>query len=151
MDFTPLLNQVQKKRLSCGQPVCWAHNSCFSSIVGVGNVGWIEGLGLRDGLQSFQYSKQCWSSFYMFLRYDRLEIEGYGLVQCRAKFQLIDQGRLTGLAINSNQSGGWLRIIATEAHVGFIITHGERRWRSFLLRKPVSEHLRNPVLRAVDS
>lgn len=126
MDFTPLLNQVQKN-------VCRVVSLFVELTIlvfrrfGVGNVGWIEGLGLRDGLQSFQYSKQCWSSFYMFLRYDRLEIEGYGLVQCRAKFQLIDQGRLTGLAINSNQSSGWLRIIATEAHVGFIITHGERR------------------------
>lgn len=68
------------------------------------------------------------------------------------QFLLIDQGRLTGPAIDSNLISGWHRIIATEGLVMF--TCGERRWlwdarwRCFWLNKPVSQVLRNPVLRA---
>lgn len=50
--------------------------------VGDGNVEWIK----WDGLQSFPHSKQCWSFFYKYCWYDRLEFDGYGLALCKGNF-----------------------------------------------------------------
>lgn len=102
MDFTTWLNKIEEKFFMWSARF-WGSQFQVVRRVGDGNLEWIEG----SGLQSFPHSKKCLSSFYKSCWSDRLEIKGNGLALCKEKISLIDQGRLTGPAINSNLSGGW--------------------------------------------
>lgn len=104
-EFHSVAKSNSRKCLSCGQPVCWAHK--FLLFVEL-EMKMLDGMRGWVGRLTIIPVQQAMLEFFLHVLLVRSSGDRRVWISlAQTIFQMIDQGRLTGLAINSDQGSGW--------------------------------------------